>query len=111
MECRAVGAARSGRRSTLHTVLGDTRRKQLCANDRIGVQMTASGFFGGTVVLKETLATQVTIRMTDADMARLTALVERLPVASRNAIAREALRIGMAALEEDPERLVKKPRS
>ena len=35
------------------------------------------------------------------------ALAERLPIASRHAIARECLRLGMAILEKDPTQLVK----
>lgn len=49
----------------------------------------------------------VAIRILQEDAERLDALAERLPVASRHAIAREALRIGMAVLEEDPTQLVK----
>lgn len=49
----------------------------------------------------------VAIRVEQADADRLDALVERLPIATRHAIAREALRIGLSVLEEDPTQLVK----
>lgn len=45
---------------------------------------------------------QVAIRLSEEDMQRLDALAEIIPIASRNAIARAALRIGLAALEKDP---------
>ena len=51
------------------------------------------------------LARQVAIRLSEDDITRLEALTETLPIASRNAIARAALRIGFAALEADPSRL------
>ena len=43
-------------------------------------------------------------------MVRLDALTESIPIASRNAIARAALRIGMAALEADPSQLFSSPK-
>jgi hypothetical protein len=51
------------------------------------------------------LARQVAIRLSDDDMNRLDALTESISIASRNAIARAALRIGLAALEADPSQL------
>ena len=48
---------------------------------------------------------QVAIRLSEDDMTRLHALTETIPIASRNAIARAALRIGLAALEADPSQL------
>lgn len=51
------------------------------------------------------LARQVALRLSEDDMARLEALAETIPIASRNAIARAALRIGLAALESDPSQL------
>ena len=48
---------------------------------------------------------QVAIRLSEDDMTRLDALTETIPIASRNAIARAALRIGLAALEADPSQL------
>lgn len=59
------------------------------------------------------LARQVAIRLSDEDMQRLDALSDAIPIASRNAIARAALRIGLASLEADPSQLfaVKKPKA
>lgn len=56
---------------------------------------------------------QVAIRLSEDDMSRLEALTETIPIASRNAIARAALRIGLAALEADPAQLFssKKPKT
>jgi hypothetical protein len=51
------------------------------------------------------LARQVAIRLSEEDMKRLDDLAESIPIASRNAIARAALRIGLAALESDPSQL------
>ncbi len=51
------------------------------------------------------LARQMALRLSDEDMKRLDALAESIPIASRNAIAREALRIGLATLEADPSQL------
>lgn len=62
----------------------------------------------------EGLDQQIAIRLTSADLDRLEALAEKIPVASRNAIARAALRIGLEALEKDPTRIfagVKKSRA
>lgn len=42
------------------------------------------------------------LRCAPEDIERLNALAERLPLASRNAIARAAMRIGLAAIEADP---------
>ncbi|MDI3291974.1 hypothetical protein [Polyangium sp. 15x6] len=62
------------------------------------------------------LEKQIAIRLSEEDVGRLDALAKRIPIASRNAIARAALRIGMAAIEEDPARIlsadapVRKPR-
>lgn len=39
-------------------------------------------------------------------MARLDALVERIPMATRSGLAREAMRVGLDVLEEDPARLI-----
>ena len=47
------------------------------------------------------LARQMALRLSDEDMKRLDALADSIPIASRNAIAREALRIGLATLEAD----------
>ncbi len=53
----------------------------------------------------ERLTEQVALRLSEEDMKRLDALTESIPIASRNAIARAALRIGLAALESDPSQL------
>ncbi|MBI2945181.1 MAG: hypothetical protein HYY25_13380 [Candidatus Wallbacteria bacterium] len=45
-------------------------------------------------------------RVAPEDLARLDALSERIPVASRNTITRAALRLGITALEEDPARFL-----
>jgi hypothetical protein len=55
----------------------------------------------------KTFTEMIAIRVSTEDADRLDALAERLPVASRHAIAREALRIGFAVLEKDPTRLVR----
>ena len=56
----------------------------------------------------ETRRVMVGVRLTPEDAARLQALHAKIPIASRHAIAREALRIGLAILEKDkdPTRLV-----
>ena len=58
----------------------------------------------------DNLSRQIAIRLSDDDMTRLDALAESIPIASRNAIARAALRIGMAALEADPSQLFSSPK-
>lgn len=63
---------------------------------------------------EEKVDQQIAIRLTSADLERLEALAEKIPIASRNAIARVALRIGLEALEKDPTLLfagAKKPRA
>lgn len=59
------------------------------------------------------LARQVALRLSEDDMERLDALAASISIASRNAIARAALRIGLAALEADPSQLfsAKKPKA
>jgi len=54
----------------------------------------------------ERLDHQVAMRVSEEDITRLAALAERIPIASRNAIARAALRIGLEALEANPSRIV-----
>lgn len=46
----------------------------------------------------------VGVRLSQRDADRLTALQVAIGIATRHAIAREALRIGLDALEEDPRR-------
>ena len=52
------------------------------------------------------LREQVAIRLTKRDLARLVALVKKIRILSRNAVAREALRIGLAELEKQPTRIL-----
>jgi hypothetical protein len=49
------------------------------------------------------------IRVAPGDIARLDELATRMPIASRNAIARQAMRIGLSAIEKDPMALVSAP--
>jgi hypothetical protein len=51
---------------------------------------------------KETLGQMLGVRVSSDDLARLDALVERLPIGSRHAIARFALRVGLDVIERDP---------
>jgi len=59
------------------------------------------------------LAHQMALRLSDEDVKRLDALADGIPIATRNAIARAALRIGLASLEKDPSQLLsaKKPKT
>ena len=50
----------------------------------------------------DTLSRQIAIRLSEDDLRRLDRLTERVPIASRNAIARAALRLGLEQLEKDP---------
>jgi hypothetical protein len=62
---------------------------------------------------EERLMVTLGLRLTAEEAARLDAIVERIPIASRHSIARAALRIGLEALEDDPTRIVapaRKPR-
>ena len=54
----------------------------------------------------DTLARQIAIRLSEEDMKRLDTLAGSIAIASRNAIARAALRIGLAAIEADPSQLL-----
>jgi hypothetical protein len=55
---------------------------------------------------REVLDEQVSIRLTRRDLARLEALSNRIAIASRNAIARKALQMGVTILEKNPGLLV-----
>jgi len=55
-----------------------------------------------SAVEDENLSVQLGVRITPTDAERLTALAERFPLATRNAIARAALAIGLDAIEENP---------
>lgn len=50
----------------------------------------------------DTLTEQIGIRVSGADRARLEALAGRFPALSASAIARQALVLGMALIEEQP---------
>ena len=50
----------------------------------------------------ETLSVQLGVRVTPSDAKRLDELAERFPIAKRNAIARQALLIGLDAIENQP---------
>ena len=49
---------------------------------------------------------QIGLRIAPEDLARLDAVAARLRGMSRHAVAREALRMGLTLLEEDPARIV-----
>jgi hypothetical protein len=51
---------------------------------------------------KDGLSEMLGVRVSADDLARLDALAERLPIGTRHAIARFALRIGLHAIERDP---------
>jgi hypothetical protein len=51
---------------------------------------------------KEALGEMLGVRVSSDDLARLDAIVQRLPIGSRHAIARFALRIGLDAIEREP---------
>jgi predicted transcriptional regulator len=57
----------------------------------------------------DTLPHQIAIRLSDDDLSRLDSLTARIPIASRNAVARAALRLGLDALEANPARIVEAP--
>jgi len=56
----------------------------------------------------DTLKEQLTLRLTRRDVRRLKTLKKRIPIASHNAIAREALRLGIDALERDPSHVLRR---
>ena len=56
----------------------------------------------------DALKEQLTLRLTRRDVRRLKTLKKRIPIASHNAIAREALRLGIDALERDPSHVLRK---
>jgi len=57
--------------------------------------------------MRETLNEQLTIRLSSRDLARLEAVAKRFPMATRNAVARTALQVGMEELEKKPSRAVR----
>ena len=56
------------------------------------------------------LGEQMSMRLAQEDVERLRALEEQVPDMSRNALARAALRLGLAALEDDLTRLFRPAR-
>lgn len=55
---------------------------------------------------KDGLSAMLGVRVSADDLARLDGLAERLPIGTRHAIARFALRIGLDAIERDPQVLL-----
>lgn len=51
---------------------------------------------------KEGLTEMLGVRVSADDVARIDALADRIPIATRHAIARHALRLGLDAIERDP---------
>jgi len=56
---------------------------------------------------RETLAEQLTIRLSSRDLARLKVVASHFPMASLNAVARTALQVGMEELEKKPSRAIR----
>ncbi len=56
---------------------------------------------------RETLDEQLTIRLSSRDLARLEAVAKVFPMATRNAVARTALQVGMEELEKKPSRAMR----
>ena len=59
------------------------------------------------MAIRETLAEQLTIRLTSRDLTRLKAVAKHFPMATRNAVARTALQVGMEELEKRPSRAIR----
>jgi hypothetical protein len=57
----------------------------------------------------ERLTEALYLRVAPGDIERLNRLAETIPIASRNAIARAAMRSGLAAIEADPATLLRTP--
>lgn len=55
------------------------------------------------------LTGMLSVRLSDEDVARLSALSERMPVFTPTTIARIAMRLGLAALERDPSLALSQP--
>lgn len=58
----------------------------------------------------DNLSRQIAIRLSEEDMATLDRLADAIPIASRNAIARAALRLGLAAIDANPSLLLSAPK-
>jgi hypothetical protein len=54
---------------------------------------------------------QVAIRLAQSDLRRLQAVTKKIRVLSRNAVAREALRIGLSELERKPALILREGRT
>jgi hypothetical protein len=54
----------------------------------------------------EGLSRALYVRVSPSDIERLDALVERIAMASRTGLAREALRLGLALIEGEPSILI-----
>lgn len=55
---------------------------------------------------KDGLSEMLGVRVSSDDLARLDSLAARLPIGTRHAIARFALRIGLDAIERNPQVLL-----
>lgn len=54
----------------------------------------------------EKLTVSINMRVSPDDAARLDALSDRIRITTRHGVARAALRLGLAVLEEDPARVL-----
>lgn len=54
----------------------------------------------------EKLSVSVNMRISPDDASRLDALSDRIRITTRHGVARAALRLGLALLEEDPTRIL-----
>lgn len=61
---------------------------------------------GDPMAPSEKLTEALYLRVSPTDMAQLEELSDRIPIASRNAIARAAMRLGLELIAEDPGRLL-----
>src|SRR5450755_1463625 len=77
-----------------------------CRNDPLAKDRNSM-----TAAIPRKLDAALYIRVTAEDLRRLDLLVGGIRVGTRHAVAREALRIGIGALEHSPTRLLKKRRS
>ena len=54
----------------------------------------------------EKLTVSINMRVSPEDATRLDALADRIRITTRHGVARAALRLGLALLEEDPARVL-----
>ena len=59
---------------------------------------------------KQALEEIISMRLTTDDKRLLKKVAERIPMMPRLTIARAALRLGLAALDEDPARVLEQPK-